>query len=83
MNSIGWFGSDNRRSSGSSTGTKCFASAAYSSAGNCERMMLRGLVEVNGIVVPYRKLGTKLKATPSFVVLNGVVVPYARPSARR
>jgi hypothetical protein len=30
------------------------------------------------VVVPYTKLGAKLKATPSFVVLNGVVVPYTR-----
>jgi hypothetical protein len=33
-------------------------------------------VEINGVVVPYTKLGARLKATPSFVVLNGVVVPY-------
>ncbi len=35
-------------------------------------------VQINGVVIPYTKLGIKLKATPSFVVLNGVVVPYAR-----
>lgn len=35
-------------------------------------------VEINGVIVPYTRLGTKLKGTPSFVVLNGVVVPYAR-----
>jgi hypothetical protein len=35
-------------------------------------------VAINGVIVPYTKLGAKLKATPSFVVLNGVVVPYAR-----
>jgi hypothetical protein len=35
-------------------------------------------VAINGVVVPYTKLGAKLKATPSFVVLNGVVVPYTR-----
>jgi hypothetical protein len=33
-------------------------------------------VEINGVVVPYAKLGARLKATPSFVVLNGVIVPY-------
>jgi hypothetical protein len=33
-------------------------------------------VEINGVIVPYSKLGAQLKATPSFVVLNGVVVPY-------
>jgi hypothetical protein len=36
-------------------------------------------VQINGVVVPYTRLGARLKATPSFVVLNGVVVPYARP----
>jgi hypothetical protein len=36
-------------------------------------------VEINGVVVPYTRLGVKLKATPAFVVLNGVVVPY-RPA---
>ncbi len=35
-------------------------------------------VEINGVVVPYSRLGVRLKATPGFVVLNGVVVPYAR-----
>jgi hypothetical protein len=35
-------------------------------------------VEINGVIVPYTKLGARLKSTPSFVVLNGVVVPYAR-----
>ncbi len=35
-------------------------------------------VQINGVVVPYTRLGLKLKATPSFVVLNGVVVPYSR-----
>jgi hypothetical protein len=39
-------------------------------------------VEINGVVVPYSRLGVRLKATPGFVVLNGVVVPYARPSTR-
>jgi hypothetical protein len=33
-------------------------------------------VEINGVIVPYTKLGARLKAAPSFVVLNGVVVPY-------
>lgn len=36
-------------------------------------------VEINGVIVPYSKLGARLKATPAFVVLNGVVVPY-RPA---
>jgi hypothetical protein len=36
-------------------------------------------VEINGVVVPYTRLGAKLKATPSFVVINGVVVRYNRP----
>jgi hypothetical protein len=35
-------------------------------------------VQINGVVVPYTRLGTKLKATPAFVVLNGVIVPYTR-----
>jgi len=36
-------------------------------------------VRINGVVVPYSRLGTRLKATPpSYVVLNGVVVPYTR-----
>jgi hypothetical protein len=39
-------------------------------------------VEINGVVVPFSRLGVRLKATPAFVVLNGVVVPYARPGAR-
>jgi hypothetical protein len=39
-------------------------------------------VEINGVVVPYSRLGARRKATPAFVVLNGVVVPYARPSGR-
>lgn len=36
-------------------------------------------VEINGVVIPYTRLGARLKAMPSFVVLNGVVVPYTRP----
>lgn len=36
-------------------------------------------VRINGVVIPYTRLGAKLKAMPSFVVLNGVVVPYVRP----
>ncbi|MGB7101048.1 MAG: hypothetical protein WBD95_20070 [Xanthobacteraceae bacterium] len=40
-------------------------------------------VEINGVVVPYTKLGARLKATPAFVVINGVVVPYARPNAQQ
>jgi len=36
-------------------------------------------VQINGVVVPYTKLGVRLKATPSFVIINGVVVPYAKP----
>jgi hypothetical protein len=39
-------------------------------------------VQINGVVVPYTRVGAKLKATPAFVVLNGVVVPYVRQSAR-
>jgi len=39
-------------------------------------------VEINGVVIPYTRLGARLKVTPSFVVLNGVVVPYTRPSLR-
>jgi hypothetical protein len=35
-------------------------------------------VQINGVIVPYTRLGVKLKATPTFVVLNGVVVPYVR-----
>lgn len=36
-------------------------------------------VRINGVVVPYTRLGAKLKAMPSSVVPNGVVVPYVRP----
>jgi hypothetical protein len=36
-------------------------------------------VQINGVVVPYTKLGARLKAPPAFVILHGVVVPYARP----
>jgi len=36
-------------------------------------------VQINGVVVPYTRLGMKLKVAPAFVVLNGVLVPYARP----
>jgi len=39
-------------------------------------------VDINGVVIPYTRLGVRLKATPSFVVLNGTVVPYTRPSPR-
>jgi hypothetical protein len=35
-------------------------------------------VRINGVVVPYTRLGVRLKATPTFVVLNGVLVPYVR-----
>jgi len=35
-------------------------------------------VQINGVVVPYTRLGARLKATPTFVVLNGVIVRYVR-----
>lgn len=35
-------------------------------------------IEINGVIIPYGRLGVRLKSTPSFVVLNGVVVPYTR-----
>jgi TRAP-type C4-dicarboxylate transport system permease small subunit len=35
-------------------------------------------VRINGVIVPYTKLGARLKATPTAVVINGVVVPYTR-----
>src|ERR1017187_2364198 len=46
---MGWFGSESRFSSDNSTGTRCLAKAANSSAGNCDRIVLRGLVEFTGV----------------------------------
>lgn len=36
-------------------------------------------VVINGVTVPYTRLGARPKAAISKVTINGVVVPYARP----
>src|SRR5580692_6437223 len=66
---MGRFGSESRLSSGKSTGTRCFASAANSSAGSCERMTLRDRVEFTGVEdckvdigFPLREVGFPLAA---------------------
>ena len=40
-------------------------------------------VRINGVLIPYTRLGAKLKTKPSFVVPNGVAVPHARPDVRQ
>src|ERR1017187_9931978 len=48
---MGWLGSDSVLPSGNSTGTRNFASAAYSSGGSCDRIRLRGRAGFNGLAL--------------------------------